>query len=434
MSSPASTDPRGELDPIELASADEVAAVAEERLRWSVRHAYSNSPATRAAFDAAGAHPGDIHGLADLAKVPFMTKADLRADNWGRFAVPKEKLARIHASSGTTGLATVVGYTAEDLQTWAGLMARSIRAAGGRPGHTVHIAYGYGLFTGGLGAHYGAEALGCTAVPVSSGMTERQIKLIADLKPEVIMVTPSYLLAIGDEMERMGLDPADNSLIVGILGAEPWTEAMRTEIEARFGMHAVDIYGLSEVMGPGVAQECVESKDGLHIWADHFWPEIIDPQTGDPLPEGERGELVLTSLTKQAFPVIRYRTGDLTRLLPGTARPGMPRIERITGRADDMMIVRGANAYPSQVEQMVLRIEGLSPHFLCVLTRPERLDILTVRTEARPDVPSDRYGDLASALEGLLAVELGLGAKVEVGEPGAIERSVGKAKRVLDLR
>lgn len=434
MSPAPSTDPRGELDPIELASADEVAAVAEERLRWSVRHAYSNSTATRAAFDATGAHPDDVHGLADLAKLPFMTKADLRADNWGRFAMPKEKLARIHASSGTTGLATFVGYSAEDLKTWADLMARSIRAAGGRPGHTVHIAYGYGLFTGGLGAHYGAEALGCTAVPVSSGMTERQIKLIADLKPEVIMVTPSYLLAIGDEMERMGLDPADTSLIVGILGAEPWTEAMRAEIEARFGMNAVDIYGLSEVMGPGVAQECVESKDGLHIWADHFWPEIIDPQTGEPLPEGERGELVLTSLTKQAFPVIRYRTGDLTRLLPGTARPGMPRIERITGRADDMMIVRGANAYPSQVEQMVLRIPGLSPHFLCVLTRPDRLDILTVRTEARPDVPSDRYGDLASALEALLAVELGLGAKVEVGEPGAIERSVGKAKRVLDLR
>ncbi len=432
---PDTTD-MGLLEPIETAPADQVAAIAEARLRWSLRHAYDNVAPTRSQFLAAGVHPDDITGLADLPKVPFTTKADLRAAEqpFGRFAVGREKLARLHASSGTTGLATVVGYTAADLDVWAALMARSIRAAGGRPGMTVHIAYGYGLFTGGLGAHAGAERLGCAVVPASSGMTERQIKLIGDLRPEVIMVTPSYLLAIADEMERLDIDPAGTSLQFGILGAEPWTEDMRDEIERRFAMHAVDIYGLSEVMGPGVAIECVESKDGLHIWADHFWPEIVDPLTGSVLPDGERGELVLTSLTKQAFPVIRYRTGDLTRLLPGTARPGFPRIERITGRTDDMMIIRGVNAYPSQVEQMVLRTAGLAPHFLCVLTRPDRLDVLTVRAEARPDVAREQWPELGRALAGGLLGELGLAAEVEVGEPGSLERSVGKAKRVLDQR
>jgi phenylacetate-CoA ligase len=420
-----------DAEPIETASADAVAAVALGRLENSIRHTYDRVAPYRKACEAADVHPDDLRSLDDLARFPFTTKADLRADQpFGRFAVPREQLARIHASSGTTGLATVVGYTEADLAMWAGLMARCMRAAGVRPGMTVHIAYGYGLFTGGLGAHAGAEHLGCAVIPASSGQTERQIKLIQDLRPEIIMVTPSYLLAMADEMDRLGVDPASTSLRVGILGAEPWTEAMRAEIETRFAMDAVDIYGLSEVLGPGVAIESAQTKDGLHIWEDHFRPEIIDPATGEVLPDGTAGELVLTSLTKQAFPVIRYRTGDLTRLLPGTALPGHRRIERITGRADDMMIIRGANVYPSQIEQVVLRV-GLAPHFLCVLRRPARLDELTVRVECRPGGEPGALGDLLRA--GLLE-ELGLRADVEVLAPGSIERSVGKAKRVLDER
>ncbi|HEY2831794.1 MAG TPA: AMP-binding protein [Sporichthyaceae bacterium] len=419
---------------IESASADEVAEVALDRLTKSVRHTHERVAPYRKACEAAGVHPDGLRSLDDLAGFPFTTKADLRADQpFGRFAVPREELARIHASSGTTGLATVVGYTAADLDMWAGLMARGMRAAGARPGMTVHIAYGYGLFTGGLGAHAGAEALGCAVVPASSGQTERQIKLIQDLRPEVIMVTPSYLLAMADEMDRLGVDPASTSLRVGILGAEPWTQAMRTEIETRFGMDAVDIYGLSEVLGPGVAIECVDTKDGLHIWEDHFRPEIIEPATGEVLPDGTAGELVLTSLTKQAFPVIRYRTGDLTRLLPGTARPGHRRIERITGRADDMMIIRGANVYPSQIEQVVLKV-GLAPHFVCVLRRPVRLDELTVRAECRAGVDAAERERLAQLLSAGLLEELGLRADIEIVESGTLERSVGKAKRVLDER
>ncbi|MBX6722424.1 MAG: phenylacetate--CoA ligase, partial [Dactylosporangium sp.] len=366
-----------ELEPIERASIDELRELQLQRLRWSLRHAYENVPFYRNAFEAAGVHPDDFRELADLAKFPFTTKADLR-DNYpfGMFAVPREQVVRVHASSGTTGQPTVVGYTREDIRTWARLVARSIRASGGRPGDIVHVAYGYGLFTGGLGAHYGAEELGCTVIPVSGGMTERQVMLIRDFKPDIIMVTPSYMLAIVDEMERQGMDPRECSLQVGIFGAEPWTEDMRREIEQRLDMHAVDIYGLSEVMGPGVANECVETKDGLHVWEDHFYPEIIDPLTGEVLPDGERGELVFTSLTKQAMPVIRYRTRDLTRLLPGTARP-MRRIEKITGRTDDMMIVRGVNVFPTQIEELILRIPQLSPHFQCVLRRDGRMDTLT---------------------------------------------------------
>jgi phenylacetate-CoA ligase len=346
------------------------------------------------------------------------------------FAVPREQVVRIHASSGTTGLPTVVGYTARDIDMWADVCARSIRAAGGRAGHVVHIAYGYGLFTGGLGAHYGAERLGCTVVPVSGGMTERQARLIVDFQPDVIMVTPSYMLAIVDELERQGVDPQSTSLKVGIFGAEPWTEEMRREIEPRLDMHAVDIYGLSEVIGPGVASECVETKDGLHVWEDHFYPEVIDPVTGDVLPDGERGELVFTSLTKEAMPVIRYRTRDLTRLLPGTAR-SMRRMEKITGRSDDMLILRGVNLFPTQVEELILQTPGLSPHFQLVLTRPNRLDQLTVRVEARPDVPRIR---VAEDLARLVKENIGLSVEVDVVEPGTIERSQGKAQRVLDLR
>ena len=420
---------------IELASADEVAALALDRLRWSLRHAWDNMPAYRRAWAERDVHPDDVQDLSDLALLPFTTKADLREGQpFGRLAVPRDRLARVHASSGTTGIATVVGYTAGDLDAWARLMARSIRAAGVRPAMTVHIAYGYGLFTGGLGAHMGAERLGATVVPVSGGMTERQVHLIGELRPEVIMVTPSYLLAIVDEMRRLGVDPAESSLRVGILGAEPWTEDMRAEIEADLRMHAVDIYGLSEVMGPGVAMECVETKDGLHVWEDHFHPEVVDPVTGEVLPEGQLGELVLTSLTKEAMPVVRYRTGDLTRLLPGTARPGHRRIAKITGRTDDMMIVRGVNLFPTQIEGVVLRTAGLAPHFQCVLTRPDRLDELTVRVEARD---SEAYGArkrLAKEVRAALRETVGVRAEVEVGKPGSVERSGGKAKRLLDER
>jgi phenylacetate-CoA ligase len=422
------------LEPIERASVDELRALQLDRLRWSLRHAYDNVPHYRAAFDAAGAHPDDCKDLADLARFPFTTKQDLRANYpFGMFAVPRTEVRRLHASSGTTGRPTVVGYTAADIGTWSAVMARSIRAGGGRPGDRVHVAYGYGLFTGGLGAHYGAEALGCTVIPVSGGMTERQVMLIADFEPEIIMVTPSYMLAILDEMERQGMDPAGTSLQVGIFGAEPWTPDMRGEIERRLDLHAVDIYGLSEVMGPGVAQECVETKDGLHVWEDHFYPEVIDPATGQVLPEGERGELVFTSLTRQAMPVVRYRTRDLTRLLPGTARP-MRRIEKITGRTDDMIILRGVNLFPTQIEELILRTAELAPHFQCVLTRPGRLDELTVRVERRPSVGAAAAASAGAALATMVKNTIGLSVAVEVLDPDGIERSLGKARRVIDQR
>jgi phenylacetate-CoA ligase len=422
------------LDPVERVSVDELRALQLDRLRWSLRHAYDNVAHYRAAFDAAGVHPDDCRELADLARFPFTTKADLR-DNYpfGMFAVPREQVSRVHASSGTTGRPTVVGYTAEDIATWSAVMARSIRAAGGRPGDRVHVAYGYGLFTGGLGAHYGAEALGCTVIPVSGGMTERQVLLITDFEPDVIMVTPSYMLAVVDEMERQGVDPRRTSLKVGIFGAEPWTDDMRRELEGRLDMHAVDIYGLSEVMGPGVAQECVETKDGLHIWEDHFYPEVVDPLTDEVLPDGEKGELVFTSLSKQATPVVRYRTRDLTRLLPGTARP-MRRMEKVTGRSDDMIILRGVNLFPTQVEELLLRTPELSPHFQCVLRRDGRLDSMTVRVERRP-LASAADGERAgAALAGLVKASIGVTVDVEVVEPDAVERSMGKMKRIVDER
>jgi len=422
------------LDPIERTSVEELAELQLSRLQWSLRHAYDNVPHYRRAFDAAGVTPDECRSLEDLARFPFTTKHDLR-DNYpfGMFAVPHHQVARLHASSGTTGVPTVVGYTAEDVRTWAQLVASSIRAAGGRPGDRVHVAYGYGLFTGGLGAHYGAEALGCTVIPASGGMTERQVLLIRDFEPQVIMVTPTYMLAIADEMERQGLDPRACSLQVGIFGAEPWTNEMRTELEERLDMHAVDIYGLSEVMGPGVAQECVETKDGLHIWEDHFYPEVIDPVTGEVLPEGQQGELVLTSLTRAAMPVIRYRTRDLTRLLPGTARP-MRRMEKVLARTDDMIILRGVNLFPTQIEELVLATPGLSPHFQCVLTRPGRLDQLTVQVERRTDATPDDAQAAQAALVRLVKDRIGVSVEVEVLEPRTIERPQGKVRRVIDRR
>ena len=424
----------GSLEPIETASRDELAALQLDRLQATLQRVYDAVPHYAEAFDRAGVIPKDCRSLADLARFPFTTKQHLRdAYPDGMFAVPRARLARIHASSGTTGQPTVVGYTQVDVDTWADLMARSIRAAGGRPGDLVHVAYGYGLFTGGLGAHYGAERLGCTVVPASGGMTERQVVLIRDLRPDLIMVTPSYLLVILDEMQRMGLDPAESSLRIGILGAEPWTEQMRREIEVRTNMHALDIYGLSEVMGPGVAQECVETKDGLHIWEDHFYPEIIDPVSGNALPDGEFGELVLTTLTKEAMPLIRYRTRDLTRLLPGTART-MRRMEKVTGRSDDMVIVRGVNIFPTQVEELILRDPVLSPHFQLVLTRPGRLDELTIQVEARPEASSDQIVEAGPKLAVALKHAVGVTAVVDVCRQGTIERSLGKAKRVVDLR
>jgi phenylacetate-CoA ligase len=423
------------LDSGERLTREQLLDLQLERLRWSLRHAYTNVPHYRRAFDAAGVTPDDCASLADLARYPFTTKHDLR-DNYpfGMFAVPRTDVRRIHASSGTTGLPTVVGYTQGDLDTWSDLMARSIRAAGGRAGDIVHIAYGYGLFTGGLGAHYGAERLGCTVVPVSGGMTPRQVQLINDFQPSIIMVTPSYMLALLDEFERQGLDPRRSSLRIGIFGAEPWTEAMRAEIEDRLDMHAVDIYGLSEVMGPGVAEECVETKDGLHIWEDHFYPEVIDPIGGDVLPDGEPGELVFTSLTKQALPIIRYRTRDLTRLLPGTARPGFRRMERITGRSDDMIILRGVNVFPTQLEEIVLRTDGLAPHFQLVLTREGRLDALTVRVEARTDCLPPRRDAAARDLAREVKDRVGVSVEVEVVDPETLERSAGKLQRVVDRR
>ena len=422
------------LEPIEVADREVLAALQLERMRWSLQHAYDNVPHYRAAFDAVGIGPADLRELTDLRHFPFTTKADLRAGYpFGMFAVPRRDVARIHASSGTTGQPTVVGYTARDISTWADVMARSMRAGGVRPGDLVHIAYGYGLFTGGLGAHYGAERLGCTVVPVSGGMTERQVRLIRDFQPDVIMVTPSYVLAIIDELERQGVDPRSTSLKVGIFGAEPWTEDMRLEVQGRTDMHAVDIYGLSEVMGPGVAMECVETKDGLHVWEDHFYPEIVDPLSGEVLPDGEHGELVLTSLTKQAMPVVRYRTRDLTRLLPGTART-MRRMEKVTGRSDDMIILRGVNVFPSQVEELLLRVDGLAPHYQLVLSRPHRLDELTVRVEARAGRTAQDRASLGLTLAHLVKQQIGVTAACDVVEPGALERSQGKAQRVLDLR
>ena len=424
----------GDLEPIETASRDELTALQLERLRWTLRHAYDNVAHYRSAFDATGVHPDDCRELADLAKFPFTTKADLR-DNYpfGMFAVPREQVSRIHASSGTTGRPTVVGYTARDVQTWAAVMARSIRASGGRAGDKVHVAYGYGLFTGGLGAHYGAEALGCTVIPVSGGMTERQVMLIRDFEPDVIMVTPSYMLAIVDEMRRQGVDPRSTSLKVGIFGAEPWTNEMRREMESTLDMHAVDIYGLSEVMGPGVSNECVETKDGLHIWEDHFYPEVIDPVTEAVLPEGAKGELVFTSLTKEAMPVIRYRTRDLTRLLPGTAR-SMRRMEKVTGRSDDMIILRGVNLFPTQIEELILRTPALSPHFQCVLTREGRLDALTVAVERRGDAEAGAAWQAGAELAKLVKSTIGVSVAVDVVEPDDIERSMGKMRRIVDRR
>jgi phenylacetate-CoA ligase len=428
--------PRDLWDPAERLEPVQLRELQLSRLRATLRRAYEHVPHYRTAFDAAGAHPDDLTDLADLARFPFTAKTDLRANYpFGMFAVPREEVARIHASSGTTGRPTVVGYTASDVGVWAEVMARSIRAAGGRRGDLVHVAYGYGLFTGGLGAHYGAELLGCTVVPVSGGMTERQVQLIADFRPRIIMVTPSYFLAIADEMERQGIDPATTSLEIGIFGAEPWTAGMRREIEERCDLHAVDIYGLSEVIGPGVAQECVETKDGLHVWEDHFYPEVVDPTTGEVLPEGERGELVLTSLTKAAMPVIRYRTRDLTRLLPGTARPSYRRMEKVTGRSDDLMIVRGVNVFPTQIEEQLLTVEGLAPHYVCVLTRPGRLDELTVRVEAeRAELGDAAKAAMAERLASLVKSSVGVSARVEVVEPYALQRSLGKAKRIEDLR
>ena len=424
------------LEPIEKASVDELRALQLKRLKASLVHAYDNSPVYRAKFDAAGVHPQDCRSLSDLAKFPFTTKADLRDSYpFGMFAVPRDKLARIHASSGTTGKPTVVGYTLNDIDTWSNCVARSIRAAGARPGDTVHVSYGYGLFTGGLGAHYGAEKLGLTVVPFGGGQTERQVQLIHDFKPDIIMVTPSYMLALADEFERQGLSARDSSLRIGIFGAEPWTNDMRLNIEQRMGIDAVDIYGLSEVIGPGVASECVETKDGPTIWEDHFYPEIFHPDTGEPVADGELGELVFTSLTKEAMPIIRYRTRDLTRLLPGTART-MRRMEKITGRSDDMMIVRGVNVFPTQIEELILRQPALSAHYQCVLSKEGPLDNLMVKVETRMGL-SPQSAEAQAAAQALVheaKAYIGSSLSVELCEEGAIERSQGKAKRVLDLR
>ncbi|MFF3751540.1 phenylacetate--CoA ligase PaaK [Streptomyces sp. NPDC002018] len=423
------------LDAAERMSREELRAHQLTRLRATLRHAYDHVELYRKKFDEAGVGPDDCRTLADLARFPFTTKADLRDTYpFGMFAVPMEDVRRIHASSGTTGRPTVVGYTENDLSLWADLIARSIRAAGGRPGHKVHISYGYGLFTGGLGAHYGAERAGCTVIPASGGMTARQVRIIQDFRPEIIMVTPSYMLTLLDEFERQGVDPRTSSLKVGIFGAEPWTEEMRREIEERMDIHAVDIYGLSEVIGPGVAQECVDTKDGLHVWEDHFWPEIVDPLGDEPTADGESGELVLTSLTKEALPVIRYRTRDLTRLLPGTARPAFRRIEKITGRCDDMLILRGVNLFPTQIEEIVLRTPGVAPHFQLELTRRGRLDHMTVRVEARQDTGTERREAAAREIAGGVKDGVGVSVDVLVVDPDTLERSVGKIRRVRDLR
>lgn len=423
------------LDDAERMPREEVEALQLRRLRRTLRHAYDNVELYRKKFDQAGVTPDDCRTLQDLAQFPFTTKADLRETYpFGMFAVPMSDVRRIHASSGTTGRPTVVGYTEKDLSTWADLIARSIRAAGGRPGHKVHISYGYGLFTGGLGAHYGAERAGCTVIPASGGMTARQVQIIQDFQPEIIMVTPSYMLTLLDEFERQGVDPRTTSLKIGIFGAEPWTEAMRREVEERMNIHAVDIYGLSEVMGPGVAQECVETKDGLHVWEDHFLPEVVDPITDDLLADGESGELVFTSLTKEALPVIRYRTRDLTRLLPGTARPGFRRIEKITGRCDDMIILRGVNVFPSQIEEVVLHVPGVTPHFQIQLSTRGRMDHMTVRVEAKRGAGQEQREAAVRAIAKGVKDGVGVTVEVEIVEPETLERSIGKLRRIKDLR
>ena len=430
--------PMDRLEHVEKASTDELRRLQLDRLRWSLKHAYEHVPHYRQAFDAAGAHPGDLKDLSGLAKFPFTTKADLR-DNYpfGMFAVPMKDIVRVHASSGTTGKATVVGYTKQDIEMWASVMARSLRAAGAKSTDIVHIAYGYGLFTGGLGAHYGAEALGATVIPCGGGMTERQVKLICDFKPDIIMCTPSYLLVIADEFLRQGLDPAKSSPRIGIFGAEPWSESMQAQLERRFGIVALDLYGLSEVIGPGVAAECIETHDGLTIWEDHFYPEIIDPLTGAVLPDGESGELVFTSLTKVGMPIIRYRTRDLTRLLPGTART-MRRMARVTGRSDDMLIIRGVNVFPSQIEEIVVKQAMLSPHYVLEVRRDGRMDELDVLVERRADIPGpladETRGGVEGEVERLIKGLIGVSTKVQVVEPGTLQRSQGKAVRVIDKR
>jgi phenylacetate-CoA ligase len=424
-----------DLEPIERASRDELQALQLKRIRWTLRHAYQSVPHYRKAFDAAGVHPNDLNDLTDIALFPFTVKDDFRRNYpFQMFAVPREKVVRIHASSGTTGKPTVVGYTQADVDAWAHLVARSIRASGGRTGDIVLVSYGYGLFTGGLGAHYGAERLGCTVIPMSGGQTERQVQLISDLHPSIIMVTPSYLLAIADEFVRQGLDPGKSSLEIGILGAEPWTEAMRWEIESRLNISALNIYGLSEVMGPGIASECIESKDGLVIWEDHFYPEIVNPDTGEVLPDGQSGELVLTSLTREALPMVRYRTRDITCLLPPTAR-SMRRMARISGRTDDMLIIRGVNVFPSQIEELVLNEPEFAPHYQLVLTREKQLDVIEVRAETRSMLDPEKCAALGQKLRDRIKGWIGISSKTTVVQPGTIERAtIGKAKRVIDRR
>ena len=423
------------FDPIETASRDEIEALQFHRMKRTLRHVYENAPFHRKRFDEAGVHPEDLKSLKDLSKFPFTTKTDLRDTYpFGMFAVPREELVRIHGSSGTTGKPIIVGYTQHDIDVWANVVARAIRAAGGHRGDLVHVAYGYGLFTGGLGAHYGAERLGCTVVPISGGMTERQVTLMQDFKPRIIMVTPSYMLSILDEFRRQGLDPRECSLELGIFGAEPWTNAMREEIEQAFDMDAVDIYGLSEIMGPGVASECVETKDGLHIWEDHFYPEIVDPETGEVLPDGELGELVFTTLTKEGIPMIRYRTRDLTRLLPGTAR-SMRRMEKVTGRSDDMIILRGVNVFPTQIEEQILKCAGLTPHFQVELVRKGRMDDMVVHVEAAANAASaEARAASAKELAHHIKSVVGVSTKIVVADPDSVQRSEGKAKRVVDNR
>jgi phenylacetate-CoA ligase len=422
------------LDAIERASRDEISALQLTRLRSTLERVYANVPHYTAAFNAMGVHPSDLKSLSDLSKFPFTGKNDLRTNYpFGLFAVPRQQVVRIHASSGTTGKPTVVGYTQNDIDTWANIVARSIRASGGQRGDIVHISYGYGLFTGGLGAHYGAERLGCTVVPMSGGQTEKQVQLITDFQPDIIMVTPSYALALAEEMQRRGIDPASSSLQIGIFGAEPWTEGLRSKIEATLGIDAVDIYGLSEVMGPGVANECIESKDGPVVWEDHFYPEIIDPETGAVLPDGERGELVFTSLTKEAFPIIRYRTRDLTALLPPTSR-SMRRIARISARTDDMLIIRGVNMFPSQVEELLVRQPELSGHYQLIVSRPANLDQLEINVEANSALSTDVEQRSARLLAETIKNLIGVSATVNVLTPGSVERSQGKARRVIDNR
>jgi len=434
----ANTNHKPGLDRIEHASRDEIAALQLERLRWTLKHAWQNVPHYRRAFEVVGVHPDDLRQLSDIRKFPFTTKQELRENYpFGMFAVPREQVARIHASSGTTGKPTVVGYTAQDIEHWAHLVARSIRAAGGKPGDIIHVAYGYGLFTGGLGAHYGAEKLGCTVIPMSGGNTEKQVQLINDFRPDIIMVTPSYFCNILEEQRRQGIDPRQSSLRIGIFGAEPWTGQLRADIEDQAGLDAVDIYGLSEVMGPGVASECVETKDGPVVWEDHFYAEIIDPETGEPVADGEPGELVFTTLTREAMPVIRYRTRDLTRLLAPTAR-SMRRIDKITGRSDDMLIVRGVNLFPTQVEELILNIPQLAPHYQLVLSRSGNLDDLEVLTEVRAEfsmTSQAERADLANALQHAVKTYIGVTTRVQVADAGRVERTLtGKARRVIDKR